>query len=684
MLSAEGVGQTVVTVTTDDGSYTDTCEVTVTAAAVPVTGVEVSPESVSLEVGDSQALSVTILPANATNQGISWSSGDATVATVGAGNMLSAVAVGQTVVTVTTDDGSYTDTCEVTVTAAAVPVTGVEVSPESVSLEVGDSQALSVTILPNNATNQGVSWSSDDEAVATVGAGNMLSAEGVGQTVVTVTTDDGSYTDTCDVTVTAATVDVTGVTLDEDDVSLEVGETQQLTATVIPDTATNKAVSWSSDDETVATVSASGLVTAVGVGGPTPITVTTDDGSYTDTCDVTVTAASNTWTVYTIDDPVDPDSTTVGYYTSIAVDASNHVHISYYDYGTYDLKYATNASGDWEYMAVDEEGTVGWYSSLAIGLDGYSVHICYHYHQGGEDQGLKYALKLSAGDDWQIDWVDQRDPLEPEPTWGANGVIAMVPDVSEPIGLYGEAHMLYQNYHMNEGATIKHAGGTFGDWIYYPSPMPGLSYDVRRFPSMAVRHLAGGEYELHVVFPIYTPSPALLYTCYSSSDGSWLPVETIATLVNVPQENALFTNHDVAVDQDGNVHVSCFDPEARNLFYQYRDADTGEWLVQPSERIWVEEPISQYVGQYNSIAVDSDGDPHISYYYNLLSQKGPRHATCDLDALKADTGTEWTIERVADGGGAYTSIAIDSDDNIHISYCKGGAAGDLMYATTAE
>jgi predicted outer membrane repeat protein len=168
---------------------------------IAVTGVTLEPESVSLAVGESRALTVTILPNNATDQGVSWSSDDASVATVGAGNMLFAEGVGQTVVRVTTDDGGYTDTCAVEVTAAAVPVTGVTLEPESVSLEVGESRALTVTILPNNATDQGVSWSSDDASVATVGAGNMLFAEGVGQTVVRVTTDDGGYTDTCAVEV---------------------------------------------------------------------------------------------------------------------------------------------------------------------------------------------------------------------------------------------------------------------------------------------------------------------------------------------------------------------------------------------------------------------------------------------------------------------------------------------------
>lgn len=120
-------------------------------------------------------------------------------------------------------------------------------------------------------------------------------------------------------------------------------------------------------------------------------------GVHTDSCDVEVTAAGKTRTIQTIDDPVDPDGTTVGYYTYIAVDASNHVQISYYDYCDLNLKYATNRMGSWVGEVLDEEGSVGRHTSPAVGLDGYSIHISYHYQAGEEEAGLKYAHRMPLG-----------------------------------------------------------------------------------------------------------------------------------------------------------------------------------------------------------------------------------------------------------------------------------------------
>jgi len=106
---------------------------------------------------------------------------------------------------------------------------------------------------------------------------------------------DGSKTATCAVTVTAATVAVTGVTLNKTTLALTAGGTETLTATLAPETVTNKNVTWSSSDVNIATVDNAGKVTAVAAGTAT-ITVTTVDGSKTATCAVTVTAAvSYTW-----------------------------------------------------------------------------------------------------------------------------------------------------------------------------------------------------------------------------------------------------------------------------------------------------------------------------------------------------------------------------------------------------
>jgi hypothetical protein len=158
------------------------------------------------------------------------------------------------------------------------------------TLAVGGSGTLTATVQPSNATNKAVSWTSSNTAVARInGGGSSVAVDAVdaGQATITVTTSDGGKTATCTITVVTAVVPVTGVTLDKSSLTLaKVGDSETLVATVQPDNATNKNVTWSSSNPNVASVS-NGLVTALAP-GTAAITVTTQDGGKTATCSVTV------------------------------------------------------------------------------------------------------------------------------------------------------------------------------------------------------------------------------------------------------------------------------------------------------------------------------------------------------------------------------------------------------------
>ena len=165
-------------------------------------------------------------------------------------------------------------------------VTGVTLSETTLTLDVGESDTLTATITPSNATDQNVTWSSDNESVATVDQNGRVTAVAQGGATITAAVDGKSAK--CSVTVNAAApVPVTSVSLDKTSLELTEGKTAQLTATVEPNNATNKNVTWESSNTSVATVDANGLVTAVSAGTAT-ITVTTVDGGKTDTCTVTV------------------------------------------------------------------------------------------------------------------------------------------------------------------------------------------------------------------------------------------------------------------------------------------------------------------------------------------------------------------------------------------------------------
>lgn len=150
---------------------------------------------------------------------------------------------------------------------------------------------LEYTIEPANASIQDLEWESTDEAVAKVQYSSgryVLYAYKNGTTTITATVTDGSgVTASCEVTVNI-NYPVQGISLNHDAKTFtKAGETLPLTATIYPDSATNKTVTWKSSDEKVATVDESGLVTAVG-NGTADITATTEDGNYTATCQVTV------------------------------------------------------------------------------------------------------------------------------------------------------------------------------------------------------------------------------------------------------------------------------------------------------------------------------------------------------------------------------------------------------------
>ena len=167
-------------------------------------------------------------------------------------------------------------------------VTGVSLDKTNLNLNPGKEGTLIATITPDNATNKSVEWKSDDTGVATVNENGKVTAVAEGTATITVTTTDGDFQDTCTVTVTAPpTVSVTSVTLDKTILTLDVGGSDTLTATVKPDNATNKAVTWSTSNKNVATVN-NGVVTAVGAGTATITAAASDGSGKTATCEVTV------------------------------------------------------------------------------------------------------------------------------------------------------------------------------------------------------------------------------------------------------------------------------------------------------------------------------------------------------------------------------------------------------------
>lgn len=280
-------GKTTITVTTEDGNKTAKCEVTVTPKPVAVTGVKINVSVLNIEVGAQAILVANISPSDATNKNVTWSSSDESVLTIDDKGEVTGVKVGKATVTVTTEDGNKTATCEVNVKEATVTPTSVKIEPATLSVKVGASEQLTATVGPEGAP-QDVSWSSSATSIATVDKTGKVTGVKAGTATITVKTQTGNKTATCKVTVTNATVAVTGIKLNKSTTSLKVGGTETLVATITPSDATNKKVTWSTSAGSVATVDQNGKVTAVKA-GTASITAKTADGGKTASCKVTVT-----------------------------------------------------------------------------------------------------------------------------------------------------------------------------------------------------------------------------------------------------------------------------------------------------------------------------------------------------------------------------------------------------------
>ena len=298
------------------------------------------------------------------------------------------VAEGTANITVSVVDSNYKPeqvTLQVTVSEKKIEITEVLLNKDAETLTEGDTITLSAEVLPYDTTySKNVSWSSSNEAVATVSADGTVTAKSAGIAIITATSENG-MTASCTITVEKKLIPITEVYLDKSSATLTEGDTATLTATVLPENTTySKDVSWSSSNSAVATVDANGTVTAKSA-GTAVITATTENGK-TASCTVTVNK-KNTYTgLRDVDGQLkyfnngNIDTTYTGFadyegnryyvsngivdttYTSLILDNENWVYI---ENGKVNSDYAglVNYEGLWFYV---DNGTIDWgYTGLA-------------------------------------------------------------------------------------------------------------------------------------------------------------------------------------------------------------------------------------------------------------------------------------------------------------------------------
>lgn len=303
LVTAVAAGTATITVKTVDGNKTATSAITV--AAIPVSSAAVSPTSASLYAGNTQQLSATISPANATNKTVTWSSSNTAIATVNSSGLVTAVSAGTATITATTQDGNKTASAAITVNPnTSFTVYFYKPSNWGTGIKIYYWDALPTGVLANatwpgvNMTDSGNGWYS--YTFTNVNSTNLIFNDGANQTADLSRNKTGWYMNSTWYDSNPGTgVAVTSVSLSPSSASLNAGGTQQLTPTVLPANATNKSVTYSSNNTAVATVNSSGLITAVANGTAT-ITVSTVDGNKTSTCIVTVSTTSGGGNYYTI------------------------------------------------------------------------------------------------------------------------------------------------------------------------------------------------------------------------------------------------------------------------------------------------------------------------------------------------------------------------------------------------
>ena len=257
------------TITAKADNQQATCVVTVT---VPTESITLNKSEFTLTKGQSETIIATVKPDDAFGDTVSWTSSNTFVANVESDGKVTAVGGGQA--TITARVGHLTATCILTVT---VPAESITLNP-SITLDEGESVTLKATLSPNDATEI-VTWSSSNESIATVDQDGKVHALKKGSA--DIVAKAGNHLATCTVKVVKSVI---SISLDKNNLTLSVGDTFSLTATVSPDDATDKTITWESSDTYVATVE-NGVVKGIGVG---ETTITATAGKVSTTCSILV------------------------------------------------------------------------------------------------------------------------------------------------------------------------------------------------------------------------------------------------------------------------------------------------------------------------------------------------------------------------------------------------------------
>lgn len=296
-ISGLKAGKTTLTISQDKEKIELEIKVIDSNNKVPVTGLTVDNNKLTLSTKETKTIKATVQPTNATNKLIKWTSANDSVAAVDNNGNITGVGQGQVIITATTAEGEYSQEIIVTVNETSsnnnpnndtnnIQIKSISFGKKSTNILTGDTEDLSVTINPSNATNKKITYKSSNTNVAIVSANGLVTAKSVGKATITATSSNNKKA-TITVNVVKKETKVESVSITPSKGEIYVGDTITLKEVIKPSNATNQNVTWSSSNTSVATIS-NGVVKGIKAGNTTIIVKT--ENNKTSTAAITVKA----------------------------------------------------------------------------------------------------------------------------------------------------------------------------------------------------------------------------------------------------------------------------------------------------------------------------------------------------------------------------------------------------------
>ncbi len=464
VITAVAPGATTVTATANaDTRFKGTAQI----AIAPIRGLVVAPSTANLTVGQTQLFSATVSLPDGQNTAVAWSSNDPSVATVSAQGTVTAVSVGSTAIIAT----SVADTTlKATALLSVTPtIQSVSVTPVTAQLFIGQTQPLTATVVGDAGLSHAVQWLSSNSTIASVSSAGVVTAHATGNAVITArSVADNSKSATASINISSRPLTVT---IAQSNFSLVLGATAALVATVEADPGVSTAVTWSSSSPSVATVSASGLVTAVADGSSLITATSVADPSKKASVTATVSGSmANNWNASRINGALYED--VISLYTANDNEAyavNIHGDIYRFDGSTWTLSLSGNAHGTTfsaihglgsdVVVAVGSNGRIfrrqgtSWSqmtSGTATSLNAVYVSSTDAMYAVG-DNGI--ALRYN-GTTWATSSTGTNESWRS--VWGSAGFAAAVGDNGKVALFWGAS------WSLQESGTIEHLHGVAG------------------------------------------------------------------------------------------------------------------------------------------------------------------------------------------------------------------------------